>query len=60
MAVFGDRAFKGELKSNEVMWLGPNPIGLCLFFLSFFFFFFFLGPYPGQMEVSRLGVESEL
>ena len=40
MAVFGDRAFKGELKSNEVMWLGPNPIGLCLFFLSFFFFFF--------------------
>ena len=33
-------------------------------FLSFFFFFFsafcFLGPYPRHMEVSRLGLESEL
>ena len=56
MAVFGDRAFKGELKSNEVMWLGPNPIGLCLFF----FFFVFLGAYPGETEGSRLGVELEL
>ena len=27
---------------------------------SFFFFFVFLGPHPRHMEVSRLGVESEL
>ena len=35
----------------------PN-IFLLLFFV--FFFFFFLGLHPWHMEVSRLGVESEL
>ena len=35
------------------------PTGL--FLLSFFFFFFvFLGPHPRHIEVSRLGVQSEL
>ena len=29
-------------------------------FLFFFFFFGFLGPHPRHMEVSRLGVKSEL
>ena len=31
-----------------------------IFFSFLFFFFFFLGPYPQHMEVSRLGVKSEL
>ena len=51
---------------QKVGWIGS--LGLVdanfsfLFFLSFFlfFFFFFLGLYPWYMEVSRLGVESDL
>ena len=33
---------------------------LSLFLSPCFFFFCFLGPYPQYMEISRLGVESEL
>ena len=28
--------------------------------IIFFFFFFFLGPYPGHIDVSRIGIELEL
>ena len=31
-----------------------------LFYFSFIIIFIFLGPHPWHMEVSRLGVESEL
>ena len=37
-----------------------QPIALLASKNSFFFFFFLLGPHLQHMEVSRLGVESEL
>ena len=42
------------------MWTIYPLIHICFHFFFFFFFFVFLGPYPQHMEVSRLGIESEL
>ena len=45
-------AFAPKLESNSCDSMKPN--------VFFFFFFVFLGPHPWQMDIPRLGVESEL
>ena len=64
------KRFLGELipelnfkrRSGKEKVVGQDGISSFSFFLSFFFFFFFvfLGLHPWHMEVSRLGVQSEL
>ena len=55
-----DRGREGGKRSESTRDNQLDPGGkLCLFFF-FSYLFCFLGPHPRQMEVPRLGVQSEL
>ena len=53
-----------KIMSNVAKWTGhetkADKMRLTLVLTPPFYFFVFLGPYLWHMEVSRLGVESEL